>query len=84
MGKLGGREFTYHSDLDLIFLHGDGVEAVPGASRVAQRLISYVTTMTGAGMAYAVDSRLRPSGKQGMLVTSFDGFIAYQSEAAAT
>jgi glutamate-ammonia-ligase adenylyltransferase len=84
MGKLGGREFTYHSDLDLIFLHGGGVEAVPGASRVAQRLISYVTTMTGAGMAYAVDSRLRPSGKQGMLVTSFDGFIAYQSEAAAT
>ena len=84
MGKLGGREFTYHSDLDLIFLHGGGVEAVPGASRVAQRLISYVTTMTGAGVAYAVDSRLRPSGKQGMLVTSFDGFEAYQSEDAAT
>jgi glutamate-ammonia-ligase adenylyltransferase len=84
MGKLGGREFTYHSDLDLIFLHGGGVEAVPGASRVAQRLISYLTTMTGAGVAYAVDSRLRPSGKQGMLVTSFDGFTSYQSEDAAT
>ncbi|HEX2486255.1 MAG TPA: DUF294 nucleotidyltransferase-like domain-containing protein [Myxococcota bacterium] len=84
MGKLGGREFTYHSDLDLIFLRGGGVEAVPGASRVAQRLISYVTTMTAAGVAYAVDSRLRPSGKQGMLVTSFDGFTAYQSEEAAT
>jgi glutamate-ammonia-ligase adenylyltransferase len=40
--------------------------------------------MTGAGVAYAVDSRLRPSGKQGMLVTSFDGFTSYQSEDAAT
>jgi hypothetical protein len=56
MGKLGGREFTYHSDLDLIFLHGGGVEAVATASRLAQRLISYVTTRTGAGFAYAVDA----------------------------
>jgi glutamate-ammonia-ligase adenylyltransferase len=84
MGKLGGREFTYHSDLDLIFLGEGGVEAVHAASRIAQRLISYVATTTGAGFAYAVDSRLRPSGSQGMLVTSFDGFEAYQSAEAAT
>jgi glutamate-ammonia-ligase adenylyltransferase len=84
MGKLGGREFTYHSDLDLIFLHAGDVEAVHGASRVAQRLIAYVSTMTGAGTAYAVDSRLRPSGNQGMLVTSFDGFASYQTAEAAT
>jgi [glutamine synthetase] adenylyltransferase / [glutamine synthetase]-adenylyl-L-tyrosine phosphorylase len=84
MGKLGGREFTYHSDLDLIFLYGGGIEAVPAASRIAQRLISYVSTMTGAGIAYAVDSRLRPSGNQGMLVSSFDGFETYQVEEAAT
>ena len=84
MGKLGGREFTYHSDLDLIFLGEGGVDAVHAASRIAQRLISYVSTMTGAGFAYAVDSRLRPSGNQGMLVTSFDGFEAYQSADAAT
>lgn len=84
MGKLGGREFTYHSDLDLIFLGEGGVEAVHGASRIAQRLISYVSTTTGAGFAYAVDSRLRPSGSQGMLVTSFEGFERYQSSEAAT
>jgi glutamate-ammonia-ligase adenylyltransferase len=84
MGKLGGREFTYHSDLDLIFLSDGGVEAVHAASRVAQRLISYVTTKTGAGSAYAVDSRLRPSGNQGMLVTSFEGFAAYQLSDAQT
>jgi glutamate-ammonia-ligase adenylyltransferase len=84
MGKLGGREFTYHSDLDLIFLHGGGVEAVHAASRMVQRLISYVSTMTGAGIGYAVDSRLRPSGNQGMLVTSFEGFESYQTREAAT
>ena len=84
MGKLGGREFTYHSDLDLIFLSESGVEAVHAASRVAQRLISYVTTKTGAGSAYSVDSRLRPSGNQGMLVTSFAGFEAYQLSDAQT
>jgi len=84
MGKLGGREFTYHSDLDLIFLGEGGVDAVHAASRVAQKLISYVSTMTGAGYAYSVDSRLRPSGSQGMLVNSFDGFEAYQTSEAAT
>jgi glutamate-ammonia-ligase adenylyltransferase len=84
MGKLGGREFTYHSDLDLIFLSSGGVEAVHAASRVAQRMISYVTTKTGAGYAYSVDSRLRPSGNQGMLVTSFAGFEAYQLADAQT
>lgn len=84
MGKLGGREFTYHSDLDLIFLSEGGAEAVHTASRVAQRLIAYVSTMTGAGFAYAVDSRLRPSGNQGMLVASFEGFEAYQTTDAQT
>jgi glutamate-ammonia-ligase adenylyltransferase len=84
MGKLGGREFTYHSDLDLIFLSAGGIETVHAASRVAQRLISYVTTKTGAGFAYSVDSRLRPSGNQGMLVTSFEGFESYQLSDAQT
>lgn len=84
MGKLAGREFTYHSDLDLVFLHGGGVEAIDAASRIAQRFIAYVTTMTGAGVAYAVDARLRPSGQQGALVTSFEGFERYQTERAET
>lgn len=84
MGKIAGREFTYHSDLDLIFLYSGGAEAVDAASRVGQRLISYLTTMTGAGVAYAVDTRLRPSGRQGMLVTSLTAFERYQSEQAQT
>ena len=84
MGKIAGREFTYHSDLDLLFLYEGGPEAVADASRVGQRLISYLTTMTGAGVAYAVDTRLRPSGRQGMLVTSLPAFERYQCEQAQT
>ncbi len=84
MGKIGGREFTFHSDLDLIFLCEGGVDVVVQASRVAQRLIAYLTTRTGAGVAYAVDSRLRPSGNQGLLVTTLDSFARYQREDAQT
>jgi glutamate-ammonia-ligase adenylyltransferase len=84
MGKIAGREFTYHSDLDLIFLYEGGSAEIARASRLGQRLISYLTTMTGAGIAYAVDTRLRPSGQQGMLVASFEGYERYQTRDAAT
>jgi glutamate-ammonia-ligase adenylyltransferase len=83
MGKVAGRELTYHSDLDLIYLYEGGPEDIAERSRVAQRLIAYLTTMTGAGVAYTVDSRLRPSGRQGMLVTTTDGFERYQRGSAA-
>ena len=83
MGKLAGRELTYHSDLDLIFLFRGGADRITKASRLGQRLIAYLTTMTGAGVAYAVDTRLRPSGNQRMLVTSFDSYERYQTETAA-
>jgi glutamate-ammonia-ligase adenylyltransferase len=84
MGKIAGREFTYHSDLDLIFLYRGGAEQIADMSRIGQRLIAYLSTTTGAGVAYAVDTRLRPSGQQGMLVTSFEGFERYQCETAET
>jgi glutamate-ammonia-ligase adenylyltransferase len=83
MGKLAGREFTYHSDLDVIFLYRDDFPDSLVASRMAQRFISYVSTMTGAGFAYQVDSRLRPSGQQGALVTTHEAFARYQTEQAA-
>lgn len=84
MGKIAGREFTYQSDLDLIFLYAGDTEAIDRVSRVAQRLIAYLGTMTGAGIAYAVDTRLRPSGQQGLLVTSYEGFERYQRDSAQT
>src|SRR3990172_3379766 len=84
MGKLAGREFTYHSDLDLVFLHPGDASELAAASRVGQRLVGQLTTMTGAGVAYTVDARLRPSGHQGALVTTFEGFEHYQLEQAQT
>jgi glutamine synthetase adenylyltransferase len=84
MGKLAGRELSYHSDLDLIFLVRGGAEQIDTAARIGQRLIAYLTTMTGAGVAYEVDTRLRPSGRQGMLVTSYEAFLRYQTQQAQT
>jgi [glutamine synthetase] adenylyltransferase / [glutamine synthetase]-adenylyl-L-tyrosine phosphorylase len=84
MGKIAGRELTYHSDLDLIFLYPDAAEGTLAPTRVAQRLIAYLSTMTGAGTAYAVDARLRPSGRQGTLVSTSASFRSYQLERAAT
>jgi glutamate-ammonia-ligase adenylyltransferase len=84
MGKLAGREFTYHSDLDVIFLFRDDLPDALPPSRIAQRWISTLATMTGAGYAYHVDSRLRPSGQQGALVTTSEAFARYQVEQAAT
>ena len=84
MGKLAGREFTYHSDLDVIFLFRDDVADAYPPSRLAQRWISSLATMTGAGFAYHVDSRLRPSGQQGALVTTVEAFARYQTRQAET
>ncbi|ORJ58551.1 bifunctional [glutamate--ammonia ligase]-adenylyl-L-tyrosine phosphorylase/[glutamate--ammonia-ligase] adenylyltransferase [Geothermobacter hydrogeniphilus] len=98
MGKLGGRELNYHSDLDLIFVYrGEGetrpVEGTdPGRfrvqsnreyfSRLAQRIISVLTLVTREGKVYEIDARLRPSGNQGPLVTSLDAFERYHQESA--
>lgn len=77
MGKLASRELTYGSDLDLIFLYdtpgdADALEAQEYCVRVAQRLISALETQTASGSCFEIDSRLRPSGNQGTLVTSLD------------
>jgi glutamate-ammonia-ligase adenylyltransferase len=80
MGKLGGREIGYHSDLDLIFLYRDP----PGGShgehaRLAQRLLSFLQMPLREGFLYKIDTRLRPSGNQGALVTSAGGFARYHT-----
>ncbi|TYO99085.1 glutamate-ammonia-ligase adenylyltransferase [Geothermobacter ehrlichii] len=98
MGKLGGRELNYHSDLDLIFVYdGDG-ETGPAEetdperfrrqsnreyfARLAQRIISVLTLVTTEGKVYEIDTRLRPSGNQGPLVTSLEAFERYHQESA--
>ncbi len=96
MGKLGAEELSYHSDLDIIFLYSGAGETVPGAgaaefrkvanheyfAKVAQRLISILTTVTREGYVYKLDTRLRPSGNAGPLVSSLAAFERYHEQAA--
>ncbi|HCU90102.1 MAG TPA: bifunctional [glutamate--ammonia ligase]-adenylyl-L-tyrosine phosphorylase/[glutamate--ammonia-ligase] adenylyltransferase [Gammaproteobacteria bacterium] len=94
-GKLGGFELGYGSDLDLVFIHnGSGTKQVTDGSRpidnnvyftrLAQRIIHYLVTQTAAGRAYEVDTRLRPSGSSGLLVSSVKAFKEYQQHSAWT
>ena len=88
MGKLGGREIQYSSDLDLIFLYDppgrtNGTRDTSNGEffvRTVQRLISALTTMTASGIVYPIDARLRPSGQSGPLVTSLEAFHRYHED----
>jgi glutamate-ammonia-ligase adenylyltransferase len=81
-GKLGGKELGYGSDLDLVFVYDP--EQIPGekAARAAQRLITWMSTPTTAGILYEVDVALRPDGASGLLVSSLPAFQHYQRERA--
>jgi glutamate-ammonia-ligase adenylyltransferase len=94
-GKLGGMELSYRSDLDLVFLHDssgakqetDGDKPLDNSmffARLVRRLIHFLTAQTASGALYEVDTRLRPSGRSGLLVTSVEGFERYQEENAWT
>jgi len=78
-GKLGGKELGYASDLDLIFLYDDPDEAAAEIyATFTRRLITWLTTATGAGTLFDVDLRLRPNGESGLLITDLDAFRRYQ------
>lgn len=92
LGRLGGGLLTHASDLDLIFLFtGDFATESDGArplgatqyfNRLAQRVGNALSVSTAAGPLYEVDTRLRPSGTQGLLCVSLDSFERYQRESA--
>ena len=95
MGRLGSREMTLASDLDLIMIYdvppgseiSDGPHPLPIASyyaRLSQRLIGAITAPTAEGRLYEVDMRLRPSGASGPIASSLAGFARYQRESAWT
>ncbi|NQY27431.1 MAG: bifunctional [glutamate--ammonia ligase]-adenylyl-L-tyrosine phosphorylase/[glutamate--ammonia-ligase] adenylyltransferase [Piscirickettsiaceae bacterium] len=94
-GKLGGLELGYGSDLDIVFIFDDennkGVtdgdkplDALMFYIRLAQRMIHLLNTVTGGGILYEVDMRLRPNGNSGLLVTGVTGFAEYQQSEAWT
>ncbi|MGH6947603.1 MAG: bifunctional [glutamine synthetase] adenylyltransferase/[glutamine synthetase]-adenylyl-L-tyrosine phosphorylase [Kiloniellales bacterium] len=95
LGKLGGREMTVSSDLDLVFLYdreptveqSDGAKPLPVIlyfTRLAQRFINAVTALTGEGALYQIDMRLRPSGNKGPIATSLGAFERYHESEAWT
>ncbi|KTF70014.1 bifunctional [glutamine synthetase] adenylyltransferase/[glutamine synthetase]-adenylyl-L-tyrosine phosphorylase [Sphingomonas sp. HT-1] len=94
LGRMGGAALTHASDLDLIYLftgdyaaESDGrrpLGAVTYYNRLAQRVTAALSVPTAAGPLYEVDTRLRPSGTQGPLSVSLEGFAAYQEKDAWT
>jgi [glutamine synthetase] adenylyltransferase / [glutamine synthetase]-adenylyl-L-tyrosine phosphorylase len=95
LGKLGSREMSAASDLDLILVYDapEDVEASYGPrplpvatyyARLTQRFVNAVTAMTQEGALYEVDMRLRPSGTQGPVATSLTAFRRYHAESAWT
>lgn len=82
-GKLGGKELGYASDLDLIFLYDDdNAEAAEQYARLSQRINTWLTSFTSAGVLYETDLRLRPDGASGLLVSRLDAYARYQREKA--
>ncbi len=94
-GKLGGNELGYGSDLDIIFIHDSqgkrqltagekSIENQHFFARVAQRVIHFLNTRTYSGILYEADTRLRPDGQAGLMVSSIAAFEQYQREKAWT
>ena len=95
LGKYGARELNFGSDLDLVFVYrhdkeaaaSDGRRPLPPSlyyTRLCQRFVSALTTLTNAGRLFEIDMRLRPSGNAGPLASELSGFLRYQSEEAWT
>ncbi len=92
MGKLGSRELTFGSDLDLNFLYDADESAISDGerplnasayfNRLAQRIVGRLTALTKAGRLYEVDTRLRPFGKDGPMAVSLNAFARYHTESA--
>lgn len=88
LGRFGGGQLTAQSDLDLVFLFTGSYEALSTGqpplaasawfNRLAPRLVAALTVPTAAGPLYEVDTRLRPSGADGLLAVSLDSFVHYQ------
>jgi glutamate-ammonia-ligase adenylyltransferase len=92
MGKLGGQELNYSSDIDLMFVYGADGETSGGRAgrlpngeyfaRVARDIVALLEASTEDGYVFRVDLRLRPEGRSGAVVLSVDGYRRYHSESA--
>ena len=92
-GSLGGRELNFASDLDLVFLYDEALSSGETSgpkpmehprffAKLAQRVLSLLTTATRFGALYPIDTRLRPNGNKGLLVTTLASYANYQHQEA--
>ena len=77
LGKLGGSEIDYGSDLDIIFVAPSPARNLPALQRLALEVIDLLATPTELGVAYRVDARLRPDGEKGLLVNTIEAYDDY-------
>lgn len=77
LGKLGGGELTYGSDLDVVFVAEDKVRNLPGLQRVAVTVLELISSPTEHGVAFRLDARLRPDGEKGLLVNTLRAYADY-------
>ena len=92
MGKLGGEELNYSSDIDLMFVYGADGETSGGSegrlangdyfTRLSREIVELVDASTDEGYAFRVDLRLRPEGRMGPVILSLDGYRTYYAERA--
>lgn len=83
-GKLGGQEMGYRSDLDLVFVYDSEQMEGEQAARLAKKVLTGLTSVSGAGVLYETDLRLRPDGVSGFLVTSLKAMHDYEHQRALT
>src|SRR5207245_10336997 len=93
MGKLGGDELNYSSDIDLMFVYGADGETEGGSegrlangdyfARLGREIVALLESVTEEGYAFRVDLRLRPEGRMGPVVLSLDGYRTYYAARAA-
>jgi len=84
-GKMGGKELGYVSDLDLVYIYDDDdLDAQENYTRLAQRMNTWLSSQTSAGILFETDLRLRPNGDSGLLAVTVDAFRDYQLKNAWT
>ena len=82
LGKLGGAEINYGSDLDLIFVTDADARELPKFQRIAAEVMDLLSSRTELGIAFVTDARLRPDGEKGLLVNTLEAFEDYYRKRA--
>src|SRR6185437_3103592 len=83
LGRLGGEELSYASDIDVLFVYdGDGPREFDAAERLAAGFVQALGATTAEGQVFGIDTNLRPEGKQGPLARSLRGYERYYEQRA--